>query len=188
MGYAIYRMYKISKAIRPKALNLNNIDHTVDISKTAEHRRNCTTETHSCLTDGDCNSICAGPPSSYLCNEKKLQCEQISVETTPINAMLPTSTTCDAKKGFLNVVSVSELFGVQVSCIDTLPAYYDEDGNLYPHVCHGGSFHPDPNAGYSQYDTCKCAPGDSLVLKDTNPAPRCIPTKYLYLYPSFREI
>lgn len=157
-------------------------EHDYDLTTIPKKKRNCAVEVHSCLTTNDCTQICN---DQYKCNTEKFVCEPFKFATTTTNTSLPDNKHCDATKGFLNTVSVSEIYGERFSCVNTLPAYYQDDGKFWSHVCHGGTFHPDPDAGYGQYRKCNCPKDYTLVLKSTHPGPRCIKTDRLGFYPSF---
>lgn len=186
MWYAIYRLYKRSLLKDKKILNLEDVSHDVDLLDPSKKQRDCNAEVHSCVTANDCTQICDAKNGQYMCNVEKFLCEPMELNVTPATTVLPLN--CDPKKGFLNTISVSELFGVQVSCVNTLPAYYQENGDLWPHVCSGGQFNPDPDRGYGQYLKCKCPPDHTLALKSTHPGPRCIPNDAIPFLPSFSAV
>lgn len=186
MWYTLYRLYSLSIE-RGKPMNLEEeFEHDYDITSIEKKKRNCSIESHSCLTTNDCTQICN---DQYTCNTEKFLCEPFKFDSTPTTQQQPSSSDkCDPTKGFLNTISVSEIFGERFSCVNTLPAYYQENGEFWPHVCNGGTFNPDPDAGYGQYMKCKCPPDHTLVLKSTHPAPRCIKTDSLGFYPSYYKV
>lgn len=191
MWCTVYRLYMLSlRRRRPLDELIDDVEHNANLTSPAQKRRDCNKEVHSCVTADDCRSICdtsKGDGNEYVCNGQKFLCESMELHATP-NASNNIPAECDSSKGFLNTISVSELFGPNISCVNTLPAYYQDNGELWPHVCHGGEFRPDPDAGYGQYRKCKCPPGHTLSLKSTHPGPRCIPDDALPYLPSFSPV
>lgn len=139
-------------------------------------KRDCARELHSCMADVDCEDICTAP---FQC--KNFVCEPVSIDSTDAPIIAP-PLKCNSKHGFITAISVTELRGVETTCINTLPGYFENDDTPRPYVCHNGTLNVDLTVDKI---TCTCPPDTLLMVRNTDYTPRCIPKNLIKYLPSF---
>lgn len=113
MWYSIYNLYDLALSKTTQQIKLDNVDHDVDLITDTKKQRNCIGEVHSCLVADDCSHICDTSEHTFVCHAQKFICEPLTLNsTTGVFKDIPAH--CDPSKGFLNTISVSELFGAQI--------------------------------------------------------------------------
>lgn len=179
--YTCYNLYfileKVDTGQRPPKIQLLN-----DINNGGLFKRDCVKETHFCNNNADCIDMCT---SRFVCNTTKFICEPPTISHDAVE----TSVNCNEKHGSYLVLAVNEIVGEIVYCVRTLANLFNENEEMEPHVCSGGTLNVDTTRKDFVPTDCSCPRDKRLVVRRTDPnTPRCISAKTLKILPSFVEI